>query len=488
MSELELLELEFERRARERAKKPLIDFVPATSPRIRADVTERPDHAAPVAKLFDRIEAGESVQACISLPPQHGKTELISHGIARRLRTHPDHTIGYVSFAAQPAAHKSLAIRQYAERAGVALDLRRGSAREWHTRAGGGLLAVGIGGALTSYGLQLLVVDDPFENRKAAESEIRRQAVHEWFTSTGVTRVHPGGSIIVVHTRWHEDDLIGRLAAAKNDDGSRDWEYINIPAVCVDTATDPLGRELGEVLWPSKRPKAFLERRRRIIGEYDWWSLYMGSPRPRGSSLFEGTNFYDNAPNQYAIGIGIDGATSKKSRADFYVCVVIARVGNDPATAEYFVLDVVRKRNGTRAFARDVQDICARWHSDAWWYTGGQEAGLADLMSMPGHETERHEHGPSLPASRIVTFHAGADKFIRAQPFAAAWNDNRVFVPRGAPWLDEYLRELHGFPNGTHDDQVDASAAAFDMASSAALGVTGGGAQGESFDDVGVGM
>src|SRR5207253_2678807 len=138
-----------------------------------------------------------------------------------------------------------------------------------------------------------------------------------WLNSTAMPRVHPGASVIVVHTRWHEDDLIGRLEKKtdEDDDGNkvRIWETVNLPAV----------REDGTPLW-HKRPLKWLKRQRATIGEYDWWSIYMGSPRRKGGELFKGLYFYepnDRPTSGFEIAIGVDLAYSEKKRADWSVAV-----------------------------------------------------------------------------------------------------------------------------------------------------------------------
>ena len=147
----------------------------------------------------------------MSVPPRHSKTETILHSIAWLLEQDPQRSIGYVSYADAIARSKSRLARDYARAAGVALRQDADSLQEWRTAANGGVLATGVMGPLTGQGVNVLFVDDPIKNRQEAESFLIRQRTHEWFTSTATTRVEPNGSIVVCHTRWHADDLIGRL-------------------------------------------------------------------------------------------------------------------------------------------------------------------------------------------------------------------------------------------------------------------------------------
>lgn len=195
------------------ARLDLADFIPRVSRGFAA-----PRHLAPLLALFARIDAGEPVRVCVSVPPRHGKTETVLHGIAWLLARHPGWRIAYVSYAADIARSKSRQARDYALRAGVRLRDDSAALHEWGTREGGGLLATGIGGPLTGHGVRALFVDDPHKNRADADSPTSRENVFNWFTSTAMTRVEPGGSVGVVHTRWHPADLIGRLRAGDADE------------------------------------------------------------------------------------------------------------------------------------------------------------------------------------------------------------------------------------------------------------------------------
>lgn len=245
----------------------LYDFVPRVTPAFTA-----PTHLAPLVDLLDRVER-EPVRACVSVPPRHSKTETVMHGVARFLARHPDRTVAYVSYAADISRSKSRQLRDYAGRAGVTLREDSSALHEWRTPQGGGLLATGIGGPLTGHGVALLVIDDPFKNRQDADSPTVRENVSQWFTSTAMTRVEPGGSVLVVHTRWHRDDLIGRLER----DADVKWQVINLPALDAHETA----------LWPERWSRAALLSRRAEVGEHDWQSLYQGHPVARKGRIYE---------------------------------------------------------------------------------------------------------------------------------------------------------------------------------------------------------
>lgn len=346
-------------------------------------------------------------------------------------------TIAYVSYGADIARSKSRLARDYARAAGVSLRDDSSALTEWRTPLNGGLLATSIGGSLTGQGCQLLLVDDPHKDRAEAESALDRERVYEWFRGTAMTRVEPGGSVIVVHTRWVPDDLAGRLAR----DTDTTWEVINLPAI----------DEHGRALWPSRWSVEALEARRREVGEYDWASQYQGIPRPKGGALFGDVRFYEELPDRgYTLSVGLDLAYTAKTHADYSVAVAMMREGD-----RYFVIDVLREQILASEFFEKLKAEHQTRFAGASWrsYVSSTEKGITDIMTNEG-----------LPVEGVL---AKADKFVRAQPVAAAWNAGKILLPRSAPWLSSFVSEIKGFTGvaDKHDDQVDALAAAFDVLS-----------------------
>ena len=418
-----------------RAGLGLVDYVHALSPYLEA-----PRHLQPVADLFARMQAGESVRACVSVPVRGGKTTIIQHGVCQTLELHPDWPVVYASYAAVIAEEKSKGIRDLAHEAGLHLRDDTAAAGRWRLTDGGGLLATGVGGPLTGYDARVIVVDDAHKGRAEVDSLTEREKVHAWLRSAAVSRMEPGGSIIVVNARWHPDDLIGRLVA-------EGWEYVNIPAINAD----------GESYWPEQRPIDYLRTQERELGPREWAGLMMGDPRPRGGKVFEAqATVYKDSPTELAKAIGLDLAYSAKTSADWSVAVVMGRQGRGP-DAKFYVLDVVRRQTTAPEFADELGKLKTKHPlTRTRIYAGGTERGTLDFLARPA---------PAGVGLAVDVRPALGDKFARATPVAAAWNRGDILVREGAAWAECFCDEVARFTgqNDPHDDQVDALAAAFDV-------------------------
>lgn len=417
----------------------LLDFVPRITPAF-----DRPNHLRDLARAFVRAK-NEPVRLCISVPPRHSKTETILHAVAWWLQARPQDTVAYISYAADIAQSKSRRMRDMARRAGVRLRADSKAVHEWRTEEGGGVLATGVGGPLTGQGANLLIVDDPLKNSEEAESPTIRQNLWEWFESTAMTRVEPGGSVIIVHTRWHDDDLIGRLIQAGG------WEQINLPAIAYEGTADEAA------LWPERWSLADLKTKKREVGAYVWASLFQGEPRPRGGRLFREPTRYKHPlitelGSKARIIVGVDPAATDKTTADHSAIVVMACDGK-PGTVEFRgdILEVWRGQV-------QIPELLQR----CLHYSRQYGAPLA-VESVGGFKAVPQMLRAMDRGARILEVHPMGDKFQRAQPVAAAWNDGRIRVPTSAPWVAPFLAEVCKFTGvaDAQDDQVDALSHAF---------------------------
>lgn len=427
----------------------LLDWVHELSP-----VYDRPDHLRPLAEALTRMRT-EPVYAWCSVPPRHGKTETILHSIVWRLLQDPTAQIGYCTYEANLAYSKSRKMRELYERAGGKLKKGSAGVAEWQTEQGGGLIATGVGGPLTGRGVTLLVIDDALKNREEAESPVIRQKHWDWFTSTALTRLEPGASVLVNMTRWHDDDLVGRIQQEFPD-----WLGIYMPAVAETTLPD--GTLDRKPLWPSRWPLHELDKRRRIVGEYDWSALYQGQPRPKGGRLFGSVSRYDygiiTEDRPYKIIIGADPAATEKTTADFSVALVMACTGQF-GTLDFKadILEVYRKQVQIPEFVARLRDLSVKW---------GAPIAVEAVAGFKAVPQMLRNLDPKL---KVVEAPALGDKFTRALPASAAWNDGRIRVPndtRNNTWVPDFLTEVEKFTGvkDAKDDQVDALAHAFNAA------------------------
>lgn len=416
---------------RELARRSLMDFVPWATPGYGP-----PLHLRAVVEPFERAARGEALRMCFCAPPQFGKSDTLTHGVAWSLWQDPALRFGYATYGDELVRDKSkLARRIVTERLGVELDSER--LDQWDTPQGGGFIGTSVRGALTGKRCNFVIVDDPYKNRNEAESPATRRTVRDFMNDVVETRLTPDGSCFVFMARWHPEDLIGELAR----DG---WDFTALPA---------LDERTGASLWPERWSREALELKRERVGPFTWESLYQGRPRPRGASVFGAPTSYSELPKTFRVSMGLDLAYSARTSSDYSVVVVMLV----DELGRHYVVDVRRVQTRAPAFVELMKQLRVRWPTArARWYVSTTERGLADLIN------------PELTWLESPLASSGGDKFIRAQPVAAAWNAGRVLVPAdGAkhPWLDEFVAELVSF-TGTgddHDDQVDALAAAFDV-------------------------
>ena len=429
----------------------LRDFIPELSRGYSA-----PLHLLPALERFERFET-EPFRFVLSVPPRHGKTELVLHFIAWALKKHPWLDIGYATYNQDAADTQSYRCQALCEAAGVRLG--RSSASEWGTLDNRYCVFSGIPGNFIGKGFHILFVDDPYNGRTAAESKTVRDKVEASWRGDLRTRVQRQvmrgvtcGSVCEIQTRWHEEDLAGYLTRGGNPSAGirfKPFDYVKLQAIENDGQP-----ELERALWPEGGwTLDVLRETRGEVGAYEWSSGYQGEPRPRGAKVFRDVWTYQALPPQaYKPAIGLDLAYSSRTSSDHSVALAILRGQKDGLN---YVVEVERAQVPAPAFKRTVYSLQKR-HPGALvrWYYAGPERGSADFFEAPPDAIRNFDAVPATP-----------DKFIRAQPVAAAWKRGEVFCKDGAPWLPEFLRVVNGFTgiNDTEDDDVDALAAGFDL-------------------------
>ncbi len=435
---------------------PLMEYIPILSPR-----WEEPQHLKPVIEALTRVLTEGNQRIIISIPPRHGKTETLLHFMAWYLRQRQHHTLAYISYSSTFTDSKITKAQELCLKAGVIPNERLQNKSEWRTTDGGGLLANGIGGPLTGHGVNVLIIDDPIKNREEAESQLIRDKQWGWFEDVAETRIEPGGSIIILMTRWHEDDLSGR---AQNE---REFDVIRIPALCdgLDVKgnahyqeghedeeeffinMDPNGRELGEPLWPMRyKTQWFLDIQEKKPVTFT--SLYQGLPRNKGDRIFGEPHYYDPREEQfrkgYKIGNGIDLAYSEKRHANHSAFVNMARKA-DTVQIHY----ATKWRTTIDKTIPKLRELQRLYPATLRAEANGPQKGVIDSL-------KRNK-------LRILGVQPRGDKYSRAIDFAEAWNSGLVMVPRGAPWLEDFLEQLVNFTGlgDAEDDYVDAAVYAF---------------------------
>ena len=293
---------------------PLLDFIPATTPEYEA-----PTHLAPVIEAFEPIAKGGHVELALSVPPRHFKTTTLLHGIAWLMLQRPGFRVAYLTYNQRRAEEVSREAQRIARRAGLKPGEgdARGTMGQWETANGCRFVATSISGGVVGSGFDLIIIDDPYRRRQDAESALlRRRVMESWAADVYTRQETTGTSFIVVHTRWHPDDLIGNITDANYRDG-HPFHYVNLPALSAD----------GKALAPRFYDKARLLKWRAGVTEYEWASQYQGEPIAKGGRVFDSATLTDEVPTRGQYAIGIDLAYSKTTLADYSVAVVICRHG-----------------------------------------------------------------------------------------------------------------------------------------------------------------
>ena len=406
-------------------------------------------HHRLIARKLEAVERGEITRLMITMPPRHGKSMLASEFFpAWYLGRNPDHYVIAATYAQELADDFGRKVRnQIADPAfgaifpGVSLRTDSQSAKRFHVTGGGSVgqdgtyVAVGIGGPITGRGAHLLLIDDPVKNREDADSEVIRDKTKAWYTSTAYTRLMPGGRIIIIQTRWHEDDLSGWLL---EDHGHEGWEVLNLPAI----------DDAGKALWPEQYDIPALEKIRLAIGPRDWSALYQQRPSPESGNYFkaEWLRSYDRLPPRSTLNVyGASDYAVTADGGDFTVHVV---VGIDPEGRMY-LLDLWRGQASSDTWIEAFCDLVAKWKPIGWAEETGQiRSGVGPFIEARMRERQAYVYREVFPTR--------GDKAIRAQSIRGRIAMNGLYVFNQAPYRADLVSEMMSFPVGVHDDQVDA--------------------------------
>lgn len=426
------------------------------------------------------VEAGESRFLTVSMPPRMGKSSMTSVGMPLwLLRQHPDWKIGLVSHSPTLATSWGRQVRRVVEKHGPEFGLSiapdAGSVADWQTTAGGGVTSRSAPGqSITGLGFKVMLVDDPVKDFASAHSAADRDALWNWWVANAQTRLEPPSLAVVVGTRWHEDDFIGRLLSPEYSPDWRRWEVIAFPALA--EGDDVLGRAEGDPLFSplleESREEAVerWEGVRRSMGSYSWASLYQQRPAPAQGAVFdvEWWRYWTTDPakvtgdgrvvlapvDEWRSGTWLDSwdlAVKDSDTADFTVGQRWVRSGPNRF--------LVAQKRGRWAFTAQVDEM------RAWARTDDDEVSPYGALVVKRLVEDAANGSAAVEVLRrevagILPVRPKSSKEVRARAVTPEVESGHVYLPHptdpGNEWVRDLLSELRNFPNDRHDDQVDA--------------------------------
>ncbi len=410
---------------------------------------------------MERVANGEIKRLLVQLPPRHSKSEMVSRLFSSYyLKKNPSHFVGLASYSAELAYTLSRAARENYLEAGGAVQDDAASVKRWETPQGGGMWAAGVGGSLTGFGANLLLIDDPIKNAEEAASDLIRSKQKEWYSSTFYTRAEPNAAIIIIQTRWHEDDLSGFLLSEETGDTPEGWHILCLPALSDELPPFPSSCEVvedfrethGLALCPQRYDEIKLAQVKSRIGAYHFESLYQQQPTSRQGLFFDISKLeiVDAAPVLATRHRGWDKAGTEGG-GDFTAGVKIAKAPD----GIFYIEDIIRGQLGTAA-----RDATIR-------HTACQDGLLVKVVGEQEPGSGGKESAENfirlLSGFSVRTERATGSKELRADPFSSQLNAGNVKLVRG-DWNKAFIDELRTFPRGRHDDQIDAVSLAFNAA------------------------
>lgn len=391
----------------------------------------------------------------ISLPPQHGKSMAVAETLPSYFNArNPDKTTMLISYNQDSARRfgrkNRYKLKTYApEIFGQHIDDRNSSVEEFGIKGHTGLIrSIGVNGSITGYAGNLIIIDDPYKNSQDANSATIRSSIQSIFDDSISTRMHPGTLLIVIHTRWHEDDLIAYLSRFYKNRA----EIIRIPAECVDESSDPLGRKLGEFLWSEHHGVQYYldkKKNRRV-----WNALYQQDPTPQDGSLFKKSEFRFYNRESICISGTNKIDTSKFKRfcmswdctfeGDVTSDFVSGQVWGMLENGDYYLLERVHKQLDFTDTASTIYKLACKYPY------------IRNLII----EKKANGHAIINTLEKVYNIRTIAEvpkesKEVRASAIAYVVNDGRVFLPDDMVDMESFLDEFTNFPKGRHDDDVD---------------------------------
>ena len=409
-------------------------------------------HHEKMANAFERVARGEIKRLIINMPPRHTKSEFASYLLpAWFLGKFPQKKVIQTSHTAELAVGFGRKVRNLVDSEAyktvfpeLGLQTDSKAAGRWNTNKGGDYFAIGIGGAVTGKGADILIIDDPHSEQEAALAEVNPEIydkTYEWYTSGPRQRLQPGGAIVIVMTRWSKRDLTGRVlksAAQRNDEG---WEVIEFPALLPS----------GKPLWPEFWSKPELDALKLELPNSKWMAQYQQQPTSDESAIIKREWWQlwddDTPPDCTFVIQSWDTAFLKTQRSDFSACTTWGIFYRDDATgrpqANIILLDVLKRRMEFPELKQEAQIMYKEWDPDAL-IVEAKASGAPLIFELRAMGIPVQEFTPSKGNDKIARLNAVSDIFA----------SGRVWVP-GTSWAEELVDEVASFPAGDHDDLVD---------------------------------
>lgn len=450
------------------ARDDFLKFVKLTMPDIEdpenvdLSIFKDAKHHRALAKVLEKVEKGHIPRLIVTLPPRHGKTELISRRfIPWLLGRAPYRNIIFATYNEPFSQDIGSDCRNIMQSPGFKQVFPKfrfrmgGLSKEKLQAAEGGMAAfVGRGGSITGRGADILIIDDPIKDSEEAQSPTLRAKLWDWFTQVAMTRLMTKfACVVVVHTRWHEDDLIGRITDPSNpcysEDEAAKWKIINLPAIAKDN--DPLGRAPGEALWPERFDLEFLNAAKQLDSK-GFSALYQQQPTPEDGDLFRAdwicTYEKSRLPSDLRIYAASDHAIgTDKTRNDSTVMIV----GGVDQYGDLYILDVWWEKAGSDKQVEAMLRLAKQWKPLLWF----AEKGHISKAIGPFLRKRMQEERTYFTVEEVTPV---TNKVQRAQSIMGRMSMKKVKFPKHAHWFMDARDELLKFPNARHDDFVDALA------------------------------
>ncbi len=464
------------------AKRKLIQFIKRFHKDYKAGWVHY-DICRRLEKFMRDVEKGLNPRLMLFVPPRHGKSQIGSqYAPAWMMGHHPEWEFVVTSYNADLPEGFSRNIRELVQTEeyhtifpGTIISKDSRSIQKWNTTKKGQFLAVGRGGGLTGKGFHVGIIDDPLKDAEEADSELIRERLWDWYSSTFYTRQHPGGGIVVILTRWHDDDLAGRLIQQMNElkkEGVNpkhidNWEIIQYPAsatddehINVDGSITPTPeseksiflRKKGEALHSDRYNEEYLAKVKATIQPRHWSALYQQNPVPDEGAYFQKAMFrYVKEPPQHSqltVCIAADLAIGQKQVNDWTVFAV----GGLDYQGQIYILDIVRFRGDAHRIVETALDLAKKYKPAML----GFEKGQIEMAIMPQLKKRMQERKLFPPlAEGKHALNPNKDKQARGRPLQGRMQQGMVYFAE-EPWLEDLHHEFLRFPSGVHDDIVDA--------------------------------